>query len=267
MATHSSTLEWRTLENPMDRGAWRATVHGVATSQTWLRPYTHISPVPRKVLGRAGSQDFWLNIWWGHRWLPKPEFQKGEVACTARTWSGWGWTQTHWVPSPLFRLLPSSLLPASLTVGSSLLQAGHTYHHWGPETPSSCHSVTKNPQCLSAASRWCSDSLAHLPMIFKIWTSCYYFPLKLPQKSTSLVLSPPSILILSSRSFEMIHLSCPSLWIPSHPLGFAHVAPLQWSFWLSQHAVISHFPERTNLSLSVLLSRQLGNVPCDCWSC
>ena len=32
-ANHSSILVWRI---PMDRGAWRATVHGVAKSQTWL---------------------------------------------------------------------------------------------------------------------------------------------------------------------------------------------------------------------------------------
>ena len=31
MATHSSILAWRT---PMDRGAWRATVRGIAKSQT-----------------------------------------------------------------------------------------------------------------------------------------------------------------------------------------------------------------------------------------
>ena len=31
MATHSSILAWRI---PMDRGAWRAIVHGVAKSQT-----------------------------------------------------------------------------------------------------------------------------------------------------------------------------------------------------------------------------------------
>ena len=33
MATHSSILAWRT---PMDIGAWWATVHGVAKSQTQL---------------------------------------------------------------------------------------------------------------------------------------------------------------------------------------------------------------------------------------
>ena len=34
MATHPSILAWRI---PMDRGAWRATVHGVRKSQTQLR--------------------------------------------------------------------------------------------------------------------------------------------------------------------------------------------------------------------------------------
>ena len=30
-------LQYSCLKNPMDRGAWRATVHGVAKSQTKLR--------------------------------------------------------------------------------------------------------------------------------------------------------------------------------------------------------------------------------------
>ena len=34
MTTHSSVC----LENPIDRGAWRATVHGVAKSRTRLKP-------------------------------------------------------------------------------------------------------------------------------------------------------------------------------------------------------------------------------------
>jgi len=33
MATHASILGWRIL---MDRGAWRATVHGFTKNQTWL---------------------------------------------------------------------------------------------------------------------------------------------------------------------------------------------------------------------------------------
>ena len=38
MATHSSILAWRIAwtENPMDGGAWWATVHGVAKSRTPL---------------------------------------------------------------------------------------------------------------------------------------------------------------------------------------------------------------------------------------
>ena len=33
MATHSS-IQYPCLDNPMDRGAWQATVHGVAKSRT-----------------------------------------------------------------------------------------------------------------------------------------------------------------------------------------------------------------------------------------
>ena len=38
MATHSSTLA---LENPVDRGAWRATLHGVTESDTTARHPGH----------------------------------------------------------------------------------------------------------------------------------------------------------------------------------------------------------------------------------
>ena len=36
MTTHSSILAWRIPENPMDREAWRTTVHGLIKSQTQL---------------------------------------------------------------------------------------------------------------------------------------------------------------------------------------------------------------------------------------
>ena len=34
---NGNPLQYSCLKNPMDRGAWRATVHGVAKSQTKLR--------------------------------------------------------------------------------------------------------------------------------------------------------------------------------------------------------------------------------------
>ena len=33
-----NSLQYSCLKNPMDRGAWRATVHGVAKNQTRLKP-------------------------------------------------------------------------------------------------------------------------------------------------------------------------------------------------------------------------------------
>ena len=34
---HGNSLQYSCLENPMDRGAWWATVHGLAKSQTQLK--------------------------------------------------------------------------------------------------------------------------------------------------------------------------------------------------------------------------------------
>ena len=34
---HGNPLQYVSLENPMDRGAWQATVHGVTKSQARLR--------------------------------------------------------------------------------------------------------------------------------------------------------------------------------------------------------------------------------------
>ena len=36
---HGNPLQYSCLENPMEGGAWRATVHGFAKSWTWLRDY------------------------------------------------------------------------------------------------------------------------------------------------------------------------------------------------------------------------------------
>ena len=37
---HGNPLQYSCLENPMDRGAWQVTVHGVAKSQTRLSDFT-----------------------------------------------------------------------------------------------------------------------------------------------------------------------------------------------------------------------------------
>ena len=40
---HGNPLQYSYLENPMDRAAWRATVHGVAKNQTGLKRFsTHV---------------------------------------------------------------------------------------------------------------------------------------------------------------------------------------------------------------------------------
>ena len=54
---HGNPLQYSCLENPMDRGARRATVHGVAKSWTWLRDWTatitaHGSLVPQPGIQR-----------------------------------------------------------------------------------------------------------------------------------------------------------------------------------------------------------------------
>ena len=39
---NGNPLQYSCLENPMDRGAWLATVHGVAKSQTQLSDFTSL---------------------------------------------------------------------------------------------------------------------------------------------------------------------------------------------------------------------------------
>ena len=40
MCLYGTPLQYSCLENPMDRGAWSAAVHRVATTQTWLSDFT-----------------------------------------------------------------------------------------------------------------------------------------------------------------------------------------------------------------------------------
>ena len=49
-------LQYSSLENPMDRGDWWATVHGIATNRTWLSIHAFCSPV------ECNSGVFWICI-------------------------------------------------------------------------------------------------------------------------------------------------------------------------------------------------------------
>ena len=62
MATHSSIL----VENPMDRGAWWATVHRVTQSWTQLKGLSTHAPVQREYLEEKGTTEDEM-VGWHHR--------------------------------------------------------------------------------------------------------------------------------------------------------------------------------------------------------
>ena len=96
MATCSSILAWK---NPLDRGAWQATVQGVAKRQTWLSDW-------------AQSTHTW--VWqsgWSTRRLVFLLTHLGEVRCDGSSWEPWAWRQvTHFTGIRSF--LDRTVLPA-----------------------------------------------------------------------------------------------------------------------------------------------------------
>ena len=58
---HDNPLQYSCLENPIDRGAWWATVHGVTKSQTWLSnlactQHVHVYVYPMKYKNELSSE-------------------------------------------------------------------------------------------------------------------------------------------------------------------------------------------------------------------
>ena len=51
-AENDNSLQYSCLGNPVDRGAWWATVHGVTKSQTWLSMHGHLRPSNHRSQGR-----------------------------------------------------------------------------------------------------------------------------------------------------------------------------------------------------------------------
>ena len=69
---HGNPLQYSCLENPMDRGAWWARVHGVTKIQTWLSDLAHTRALqdgecgPRERAGGGASGPsplwFWIDL-------------------------------------------------------------------------------------------------------------------------------------------------------------------------------------------------------------
>ena len=82
---NNNPLQYSCLENPMNRGAWRATVHGVAKSRTWLSEHTAHKSSIRHI--------------WGHK-----ETQPSDLACTQAQ----DILITYGIPSTVLNLWSSS---------------------------------------------------------------------------------------------------------------------------------------------------------------
>ena len=55
-------LQYSCLENPMDRGAWRAIVHRVTKSRTWLKwRRTHTHPIQSTESNMHPISEAWMN--------------------------------------------------------------------------------------------------------------------------------------------------------------------------------------------------------------
>ena len=74
------SLQYSWLENSMDRGAWRATVHGVAKSQTRLsdKHFHSLFSVDWCLGWIFKNSHNWASIWWSSQYLPK------RAGCIAR---------------------------------------------------------------------------------------------------------------------------------------------------------------------------------------
>ena len=92
---HRYSLQYSCLENPMDRGAWRATVHGVAESDTIEMTYTQIVQDFYSVCSSGfwlcsswfwGSTSALLNEYYSLSLLPAPPQAGTEKASVLTVW-------------------------------------------------------------------------------------------------------------------------------------------------------------------------------------
>ena len=59
---NGNPLQYSCLENLMDRGAWQATDHGVAKSQTWLSNWTELNQKKKKSFATNENEDMFMYL-------------------------------------------------------------------------------------------------------------------------------------------------------------------------------------------------------------
>jgi len=99
---HGNPLQYSCLENPMDRGAWQATVHRVAKSQTWLEWFSTPSS---SVFHTKKSSISGLDI--PHSKPPSPRSKPTLIHCPPLSILLWAGKWDIWAVSPYS--LPSGL--------------------------------------------------------------------------------------------------------------------------------------------------------------
>ena len=81
---NGNPLQYSCLENPMDRGAWQATVHGFTRVRhdlvtKPLPPHPYRFHLPMQVRPKRHGLDSWVGkIPWRRKWQPTSEFFPGE---------------------------------------------------------------------------------------------------------------------------------------------------------------------------------------------
>ena len=96
---HGNLLQYSCLENPMDRGAWRAAVPGVTKSRTRLRPLS-MHAAPWVLVGACGGFINICGIWTLNRGtrdlVPPPGVEPRPPALGAWSLSQWAPREVPW---------------------------------------------------------------------------------------------------------------------------------------------------------------------------
>ena len=80
---HGNLLQYSCVENPMDRGAWRATVHGVAKSRTQLKRLSaHASEVCRSFLLQVSWKEARQPACWVMKSNENTHYMPGSILST-----------------------------------------------------------------------------------------------------------------------------------------------------------------------------------------